>query len=139
MTYLLDYSGHRLRNQMGTYYMNLRDFSTDIQYTVPYYDITLGTNKTWIVFKLYDMLLNIYIYILMHCTGSGLFFTMSVACYHGNQLIGVVANDISLLELFQQLPYFDHGKYSYAFLIDNQGNVNINWSSLQKSSHLDEE
>lgn len=49
MTYLLDYSGHQLRNQMGTYYMNLRDFSTDIQYTVPYYDIALGMSKAWLI------------------------------------------------------------------------------------------
>ncbi|EDV27552.1 uncharacterized protein TRIADDRAFT_53364 [Trichoplax adhaerens] len=98
MTYLMDYSGHRLRNQMGTYYMNLREYSIDIQYTVPYYDITLG---------------------------SGLFFTMSIACYDSNELIGVVASDVSLIELFQRLPYFRYGKYSYAFLIDKQGRLLI--------------
>ena len=56
-------------------------------------------------------------------TGGGLVVTVAAPVYEGNEFIGIVAADMQLIQITQQISSIKVGKTGYAFMIDDAGRI----------------
>ena len=56
-------------------------------------------------------------------TGGGLVVTVAAPVYEGNEFIGVIAADMQLTQITQQISSIKVGKTGYAFMIDDAGRI----------------
>jgi hypothetical protein len=56
-------------------------------------------------------------------TGGGLVVTVAAPVYEGNEFTGVVAADMQLTRITQQISSINVGKTGYAFMIDDAGRI----------------
>ena len=56
-------------------------------------------------------------------TGGGLVVTVAAPVYEGNEFIGVIAADMQLTQITQQISSIKVGKTGYAFMIDDAGRM----------------
>jgi GAF domain-containing protein/HAMP domain-containing protein len=56
-------------------------------------------------------------------TGGGLVVTVAAPVYEGNEFIGVIAADMQLTQITQQINSIEVGETGYAFMIDDAGRI----------------
>jgi GAF domain-containing protein/HAMP domain-containing protein len=56
-------------------------------------------------------------------TGGGLVVTVAAPVYEGDEFIGVIAADMQLTQITQQISAIKMGKTGYAFMIDDAGRI----------------
>ena len=49
--------------------------------------------------------------------------SITQSCIINGKLIGIVGIDVNMADLLEDITYFEKGEKSYAFLINNQGNL----------------
>ena len=59
----------------------------------------------------------------LDATGGGLVVTVASPVYEGDQFMGVIAADMQLIEITQQIDSIKVGETGYAFLLDDAGRI----------------